>query len=180
MLKHQLLCFNVVNVFVLQYELATGRFPYPKWNSVFDQLTQVVKGDPPHLSNSEERQFSPKFIQFVNLWCVHMWLSCFPVLWRRWGLKKHVSLLSSLCLIMCVPALQRTSQKGQSTENCWYVKPVFVWTTAFELIDVTWKEFNSKCMSDLYSSIFMVLLVIIFRDGILGEYDIVYWSILDI
>lgn len=53
---------------VLQYELATGRFPYPKWNSVFDQLTQVVKGEPPQLSNSEERQFSPKFINFVNLW----------------------------------------------------------------------------------------------------------------
>uniref|UniRef100_A0A673I0E8 mitogen-activated protein kinase kinase n=1 Tax=Sinocyclocheilus rhinocerous TaxID=307959 RepID=A0A673I0E8_9TELE len=51
----------------MAYELATGRFPYPKWNSVFDQLTQVVKGDPPQLSNSEERQFSPKFIQFVNL-----------------------------------------------------------------------------------------------------------------
>lgn len=52
----------------LQYELATGRFPYPKWNSVFDQLTQVVKGDPPQLSNSEEREFSPSFINFVNLW----------------------------------------------------------------------------------------------------------------
>ena len=22
-------------------ELATGKFPYPKWNSVFEQLTQV-------------------------------------------------------------------------------------------------------------------------------------------
>lgn len=53
---------------VLQYELATGRFPYPKWNSVFDQLTQVVRGDPPQLSNSEERRFSPKFIFFVNVW----------------------------------------------------------------------------------------------------------------
>ncbi|XP_032816933.1 dual specificity mitogen-activated protein kinase kinase 4 isoform X2 [Petromyzon marinus] len=47
-------------------ELATGKFPYPKWNSVFDQLTQVVKGDPPQLSNSEERQFSASFINFVN------------------------------------------------------------------------------------------------------------------
>lgn len=53
---------------VFQYELATGRFPYPKWNSVFDQLTQVVRGDPPQLSNSEERRFSPKFISFVNVW----------------------------------------------------------------------------------------------------------------
>uniref|UniRef100_A0A2I3G265 mitogen-activated protein kinase kinase n=1 Tax=Nomascus leucogenys TaxID=61853 RepID=A0A2I3G265_NOMLE len=48
-------------------KLATGQFPYPKWNSVFDQLTQVVKGDPPQLSNSEEREFSPSFINFVNL-----------------------------------------------------------------------------------------------------------------
>lgn len=55
-------------VSLLQYELATGRFPYPKWNSVFDQLTQVVKGDPPQLSNSEEREFSQSFINFVNLW----------------------------------------------------------------------------------------------------------------
>ncbi|CDQ61268.1 unnamed protein product [Oncorhynchus mykiss] len=51
----------------MAYELATGRFPYPKWNSVFDQLTQVVKGEPPQLTNSEDRQFSPKFINFVNL-----------------------------------------------------------------------------------------------------------------
>uniref|UniRef100_A0A669CF30 mitogen-activated protein kinase kinase n=1 Tax=Oreochromis niloticus TaxID=8128 RepID=A0A669CF30_ORENI len=51
----------------MAYELATGRFPYPKWNSVFDQLTQVVRGDPPQLSNSEERRFSPKFIAFVNV-----------------------------------------------------------------------------------------------------------------
>ncbi|KAF7205146.1 transcript variant X1 [Nothobranchius furzeri] len=58
---------HVGNWVCFQYELATGRFPYPKWNSVFDQLTQVVKGEPPHLSNSEERQFSPKFINFVNL-----------------------------------------------------------------------------------------------------------------
>lgn len=61
---------TVLLTHTVQYELATGRFPYPKWNSVFDQLTQVVKGEPPQLSNSEERQFSPKFITFVNLWWV--------------------------------------------------------------------------------------------------------------
>ncbi|XP_035696001.1 dual specificity mitogen-activated protein kinase kinase 4-like isoform X2 [Branchiostoma floridae] len=47
-------------------ELATGKFPYPKWNSVFDQLSQVVKGDPPQL-NPKEHNFSPDFINFVNI-----------------------------------------------------------------------------------------------------------------
>lgn len=30
-------------------ELATGQFPYPSWNSVFEQLTCVLHGDPPSL-----------------------------------------------------------------------------------------------------------------------------------
>lgn len=47
-------CADIVNSFagydvrsdvwslgITMIELATGKFPYPKWNSVFDQLTQV-------------------------------------------------------------------------------------------------------------------------------------------
>jgi len=49
-------------------ELATGKFPYPKWNSVFEQLTQVVHGDPPQLTNDNHRTiFTIEFINFVNL-----------------------------------------------------------------------------------------------------------------
>lgn len=48
-------------------ELATGSFPYPKWNSVFEQLTQVVQGDPPQLNPSENGNcFTQEFVNFVN------------------------------------------------------------------------------------------------------------------
>lgn len=48
-------------------EVATGRFPYPKWNSVFEQLTQVVQGDPPQLSPNENGNcFTAEFVDFVN------------------------------------------------------------------------------------------------------------------
>ncbi len=48
-------------------EVATGRFPYPKWNSVFEQLEQVVHGDPPSLDlNETGKKFSTKFVNFVN------------------------------------------------------------------------------------------------------------------
>ncbi|XP_050440995.1 dual specificity mitogen-activated protein kinase kinase 4-like isoform X1 [Adelges cooleyi] len=46
-------------------EVATGRFPYPRWSSVFEQLCQVVQGDPPRL-HSSSNNFSPHFINFVN------------------------------------------------------------------------------------------------------------------
>merc|ERR1712071_441743 len=69
-------------------EIATGKFPYPHWNSVFDQLTQVVHGDPPRLISSygksstnntsstkngnliQEGPFSGEFVNLVNTWYV--------------------------------------------------------------------------------------------------------------
>lgn len=45
-------------------ELATGKFPYPKWNSVFDQLQQVVQGPPPQLKS--DGRFSEDFVHFLN------------------------------------------------------------------------------------------------------------------
>ncbi|XP_022084828.1 dual specificity mitogen-activated protein kinase kinase 2-like [Acanthaster planci] len=47
-------------------EMATGKFPYPKWNSVFDQLAQVVKGPPPRLVSTPDMQFSAEFTDFVS------------------------------------------------------------------------------------------------------------------
>ncbi|XP_058808761.1 dual specificity mitogen-activated protein kinase kinase 4 isoform X2 [Phymastichus coffea] len=48
-------------------EVATGSFPYPKWNSVFEQLYQVVQGEPPRLSpNQNGNHFTMDFVNFVN------------------------------------------------------------------------------------------------------------------
>ncbi|KAK2727902.1 hypothetical protein QYM36_008397 [Artemia franciscana] len=49
------------------YELAIGRFPYPKWNSVFEQLTQVVNGPAPQLQNNYNGvEYTHEFVNFVN------------------------------------------------------------------------------------------------------------------
>lgn len=48
-------------------EVATGNFPYKKWDSVFEQLCQVVKGDAPQLQPSfNGMEFSIEFVDFVN------------------------------------------------------------------------------------------------------------------
>jgi len=48
-------------------EVASGKFPYRKWNSVFDQLTEVVQGQAPRLDAEAYPQYSNDFISFVNL-----------------------------------------------------------------------------------------------------------------
>ncbi|XP_037729649.1 dual specificity mitogen-activated protein kinase kinase 4 [Drosophila subpulchrella] len=48
-------------------EVATGNFPYRKWDSVFEQLCQVVQGEPPRLLTSYNgMEFSKEFVDFVN------------------------------------------------------------------------------------------------------------------
>ncbi|CAG0887429.1 unnamed protein product, partial [Darwinula stevensoni] len=48
-------------------ELATGCFPYPKWDNAFEQLSQVVEGDPPQLSPCENgNTFTMEFVDLVN------------------------------------------------------------------------------------------------------------------
>lgn len=48
-------------------EVATGHFPYPKWSSVFEQLYQVVQGDPPRLTSIHNANtFTAEFVDFVN------------------------------------------------------------------------------------------------------------------
>ena len=62
-------------------EVATGHFPYPKWNSVFEQLFQVVQGDPPRLSPNENgNHFSTEFVNFVNTWWVFQNINIFQSL----------------------------------------------------------------------------------------------------
>lgn len=52
-------------------EVATGHFPYPKWSSVFEQLYQVVQGDPPRLTPTHNANtFTAEFVDFVNTWLV--------------------------------------------------------------------------------------------------------------
>ncbi|ENN77747.1 hypothetical protein YQE_05817, partial [Dendroctonus ponderosae] len=45
-------------------ELATGKFPYPKWGTPFEQLKQVVAGEPPRLPS--DGQFSTEFEDFIS------------------------------------------------------------------------------------------------------------------
>ena len=52
---------------VLQLEMALGRFPYKPWDSVFDQLDQVVNGAAPRLENPDNR-WSEDFVSFVAVW----------------------------------------------------------------------------------------------------------------
>eukprot|EP00794_Sanderia_malayensis_P009009 gene9009-9973_t len=47
-------------------EIAIGKFPFTKWNNIFDQLSQVVNGNPPQLVNGGSVCFSEDCLNFVN------------------------------------------------------------------------------------------------------------------
>ena len=47
------------------YELATGKFPYPQWTTIFHQLNLVVNSEPPRL---DTERLSKEFKDFVNTW----------------------------------------------------------------------------------------------------------------
>jgi len=47
-------------------EVATGKFPYPMWSTLFDQLNQVVRGDPPQLKNTPDQTFTQDCLHSVN------------------------------------------------------------------------------------------------------------------
>ena len=44
-------------------EISTGKFPYSNWNTPFDQLKQVVNGDPPRLPAGSG--FSAEYEDFI-------------------------------------------------------------------------------------------------------------------
>ena len=46
-------------------ELATGEFPYAKWDSPFQQIKQVVMEESPKLPAD---QFSAEFCDFIAKW----------------------------------------------------------------------------------------------------------------
>ena len=67
---------DVWSLGITLYEISTGTFPYPKWNSIFEQLCQVVQGDPPRLqTNVNGLTFSTDFVDFVNTWYVSLLLA---------------------------------------------------------------------------------------------------------
>ena len=59
---------DIYFVVIFQIEIAAGRFPFPNWNSIFDQLSEVVNGVAPKLVNNANINFSENCLHFVNSW----------------------------------------------------------------------------------------------------------------
>lgn len=69
LVSKQLTIISPAHLGITLMEVATGHFPYPKWSSVFEQLYQVVQGDPPRLTSIHNANtFTAEFVDFVNTW----------------------------------------------------------------------------------------------------------------
>lgn len=55
----------IIVYWLVQIELATGKFPYDRWKNPFQQLKQVVEDPSPQLPAGE---FSEEFDDFVKQW----------------------------------------------------------------------------------------------------------------
>ena len=56
--------FVLSQLYFLQIEISTGKFPYSQWETPFEQLRQVVQDPPPKLPDDG---FSPLFVEFVMI-----------------------------------------------------------------------------------------------------------------
>ncbi|CAJ0947287.1 unnamed protein product, partial [Mesorhabditis belari] len=57
---------DVWSLGITLFEVAMGKFPYSNWNTAFDQVDQVVKGEAPMLCVNTPDNFSIELVQFVN------------------------------------------------------------------------------------------------------------------
>uniref|UniRef100_A0A0N5B0U7 mitogen-activated protein kinase kinase n=1 Tax=Syphacia muris TaxID=451379 RepID=A0A0N5B0U7_9BILA len=54
---------DVWSLGITLFEVATGKFPYSTWENPFEQLQEVVNGNPPVMKAD---RYSPQFVTFVN------------------------------------------------------------------------------------------------------------------
>ena len=58
---------DVWSMGISMIEISTGSFPYRSWNSVFDQLQEVVTGNPPKLQDMPPKiTFTANFHRFID------------------------------------------------------------------------------------------------------------------
>ncbi|CAJ0564970.1 unnamed protein product, partial [Mesorhabditis spiculigera] len=57
---------DVWSLGITLHEVAMGKFPYSSWNTIFEQVEQVVHGDVPMLLVNTPENFSIELVQFCN------------------------------------------------------------------------------------------------------------------